>query len=607
MPLTSWTRLEPVTRDASLAEGVQARVADPLWLLTRQLAFGEMAGEDTGSPIVSRVRAHFNTFNRFKPGAPGGTSAIATLGSASLPIERLIEAEPYLDPGVSLLDAAQAGQHYLRMLTRTAGIGDLSAYRHNLVQSYQLPAGVDDRLRAFVGRVPHGGLLYAALRDSRLLVDGTLPAAPALGGANPTLVSSVARDWYDWYRALYVQTVAADSAWRADRMEYTASIGAPGPGSETVLATGEYCSGELDWFDFDLQIGTPSLGTSGGGVQAAPDSTLVVTTLATPVTYRGMPLPRFWAFEDAAVDFGVVSAPVEDVTTSLMVEFALRYGNDHFVMPLPMPVGAVCRIDSLVVVNSFGEVILVPWAGSVDGVLGPFRLFEHTVAGGASAARSPLFVLFPTLDHVLDGPPLEEVHYLRDEMADLVWAVERTALGPGGVPVDRGRDSAAGQTATTPVAGIPLEYLEGAIEGRVSYRVRTDVPANWFPLLPPESGTPATLTPATVAPLDGSTPPRAWTRILAEQNIGLPIEEVSRVGLQVTRLWRYARWTDGRQLAWIARQVGAGRGPGSSGLRFDVLAPFQRPSPPPPSAVPSMALATRSTVGQDTVLRNLTD
>ena len=58
-------------------------------------------------------------------------------------------------------------------------------------------------------------------------------------------------------------------------------------------------------------------------------------------------------------------------------------------------------------------------------------------------------------------------------------------------------------------------------------------------------------------PLGGSGTPqlRPWTR----------------EGLQVTRGYRYARWTDGSPHLWAGRTRGPGRGQGSSGLRFDLL------------------------------------
>jgi hypothetical protein len=89
---------------------------------------------------------------------------------------------------------------------------------------------------------------------------------------------------------------------------------------------------------------------------------------------------------------------------------------------------------------------------------------------------------------------------------------------------------------------------------------------------------------ADVPPLDPSQPtPLPWGRILApfaphspapgqplQPGVLMPIEEVTRAGAQVVRNWRYARWTDGRQLSWIGRRVQPGRGPGSSGLSFDL-------------------------------------
>src|SRR5206468_2859165 len=99
-------------------------------------------------------------------------------------------------------------------------------------------------------------------------------------------------------------------------------------------------------------------------------------------------------------------------------------------------------------------------AAEVDGVQSPFRLFEHGV-DSSTPARDATFVIFPTLDHVESGAPLEEVHYLRDELADVVWAVERTAVGPNGVPVDRTQAELAGRASVPLPTPTPQEYAEG--------------------------------------------------------------------------------------------------------------------------------------------------
>ena len=54
--ITSWLRLEPRTRKADMAAGLQARIYDPLWLLARQWQTGEFQGEDAGSPAAARWR-----------------------------------------------------------------------------------------------------------------------------------------------------------------------------------------------------------------------------------------------------------------------------------------------------------------------------------------------------------------------------------------------------------------------------------------------------------------------------------------------------------------------------------------------------------------------
>ena len=75
--------------------------------------------------------------------------------------------------------------------------------------------------------------------------------------------------------------------------------------------------------------------------------------------------------------------------------------------------------------------------------------------------------------------------------------------------------------------------------------------------------------------------PVPWGRILApfapvqaaqglQPGMLLSAEEVTPAGVQVTRAWRYARWTDGRQLSWVGRRIRPGYGPGASGLAFDL-------------------------------------
>jgi len=142
--------------------------------------------------------------------------------------------------------------------------------------------------------------------------------------------------------------------------------------------------------------------------------------------------------EDSAVQFGSVEAGRDDLTRLLLMEFALVYGSDFFVVPLRLALGSLTRIESLVVTDTFGGQWAIPSVGEADGAGGQFRLFETAPADAAVPfpARGAL-LLAPTLLTGISGPEIEEVELVRDEMANLAWAVERTVPGADGRPLGR--------------------------------------------------------------------------------------------------------------------------------------------------------------------------
>ena len=73
----------------------------------------------------------------------------------------------------------------------------------------------------------------------------------------------------------------------------------------------------------------------------------------------------------------------------------------------------------------------------------------------------------------------------------------------------------------------------------------------------------------TLERLAGSRPEGA----IARESSTVEDEEVSRGGLVVQRAWQFARWTGGQPVLWFGRRVTAGRGEGSSGLRWDAAEP----------------------------------
>src|SRR5688572_16033849 len=106
---TTWSRLEPLPTSDDVSEALQAKVADPLWMLTRQWQFNEFQGEDAGSPIEAALRISGVPITSL---VAAGVPPVPLQGAA--PIEALVEREQVLAVHPKL--NAQAGQQLMRLL-----------------------------------------------------------------------------------------------------------------------------------------------------------------------------------------------------------------------------------------------------------------------------------------------------------------------------------------------------------------------------------------------------------------------------------------------------------------------------------------------------------
>jgi hypothetical protein len=171
------------------------------------------------------------------------------------------------------------------------------------------------------------------------------------------------------------------------------------------------------------------------------------------------------------------------------------------------------------------------------------------------------------------GLVIEEVLFLRDEMANMAWAVEMTTENEIGKPwLGHDRDLAIHANHAPP------ETPDSAPPS-LRYRIQTRVPENWIPLLPvvidPTRGDITLERGAMLTDTPNPTPIIPNGRVLAPSTLnGQPYrireEEIPREGLKVSRVICRTRGTDGSTHLWVARRKQIGRGEGSSGLRFDV-------------------------------------
>ena len=184
-------------------------------------------------------------------------------------------------------------------------------------------------------------------------------------------------------------------------------------------------------------------------------------------------------------------------------------------------------------------------------------------------AAANLFFLPPALGRSLEGAALEDVLFMRDEMANMAWAIERTIESPIEGPHP--------QVESVPQAAIDAGPPSAGVAAS-RYLLSSTVPPNWVPLLPVQlSIAPNTIVSrlkrGAVLQPDGSQKVHtARGRLL---NIGSALlmhdEEVPREGVCVTRHYQMTRWIDGTTWVWLAHRKQVGRGEGSSGLQFDRL------------------------------------
>jgi hypothetical protein len=293
-------------------------------------------------------------------------------------------------------------------------------------------------------------------------------------------------------------------------------------------------------------------GTLGSKANEARQESIVRTVIPAPASYPGMPAERWWELEDNQIDFGAIQTLPGDLTGLVLLQFAVTYGNDWFVVPIDLKIGTLLRIRAVTVTDSFGIATSVP-SFSQTAAADNWRMFTLS---SVLPPDANWFFLPPALGPSLYGPALESVLLARDEMANMAWAIEKQVQDPTGKTVDR--MYALPEQATATAAGTALRY-----------QLATVVPDNWIPLVPVRAGAANRI--RLRRGVLGATGAVPKGKILAPAGpLVLEDEEVPRSGARVTRAFQYARWCDGSTHLWIGRRKDPGRGEASSDLQFDL-------------------------------------
>jgi hypothetical protein len=558
--MTEIFRIEGSGVDPNITQGLAAEIADPLWYLARQWQLGEFRGEDAASPVI--VEAVIDCFAVdglwVDPGQPPEPAP-----QGSVPLEALVERET-ADLHYTPRTRLESGAALLRRLRRAGvppkfGAALQATYR---IRPDRAPDDGDALGRARLA------VLAAAAFDGRALAQavekggsvGGLPELAALDPADQSRAIGVMEEWLAEEAAIVVTAPdALRVAWQDRAQEYRFGISASVPGADPIrLAAPEYPGGLLDWQHFDYLDGPKAL--------VAADSRSV-RMLASPLEFAGQPAARWWEMEEGVAYFGDLAGGAADLARSVLAAYAAVAGDDWFVLPCQLPAGTLSRVKRLRVLDNFGDWTSLRSCAAVDAAAGNdrvWRWFELTGNVAADPEATPLLFVPPVLGTTRQGNVLEEVHFRRDEMANLSWAIELSYQGALDRPVAR-------------LAPLQGPAPEPAVVGDWTYQLGSVVPANWVPLVPVriDAGSPQiVLRRGRMVQQGGSasdgTPKGALLR--PGQPFLLNEAEVPLGGTQVTRRYQMARSADGGTHLWCARRKIPSTGAMThSPLDFDAL------------------------------------
>ncbi len=580
-----WNRLEGRPRTHDFGKALKAEVRDALWMLTKQWQMGEFEGEDAGSPVSSKIKIATSRINQIKTG--DGTFKPL---DQSVCLEALAEQTrlPFVRNGkkISVDIRLQLGRYWGKLLKA----GSLEAYANNFISEYPftLPeknrdsnhiyAHKDDwqQLKAISGRCMDGYDLISLLNkggkaSKNIIADENNP--------DRNTIDKLGEAFMTYFQKNYTQPESKEKdSWLPDRLEYKFECSDQGSDKDNVLTAEEYYSGHLDWYAFNLN---PENGTG-----STPPRQEVDTFIPTNVEFDGIPDRRWWKFEDNNVNFSEIKPSVTDISKLLLIEFGLVFVNDWFLVPFTLPIGSLSEIQGLTVTNNFGETFWVDAAEKSGEKASDWSMFRQK----SDHTNRQIFLASSAIK-VQEGTPLEEIVLIRDEMANMVWAIEKVVPSLSGKGV-QGSEYALQTRAYYEelIKADPADEINtGEVDyvANVYYKAMTEVPENWIPFIPVryenhkrkiqlQRASMLRTIQGDKKPPEKIKPLTSVLRPGLDNDPGqLPYfiheEEVPRSGVHIQKNFERTRWLNGEVTVWLGLKKKTGRGEGNSGLAFDTL------------------------------------
>ena len=574
------TRYEGRARKKDYAQALSFEAHDPMWLLTRQWQFGRFQGNDCGTMISTRVRLQSQYVDGICPGQDKSRRQIIALNEPWEPYVEAIPAKRTLSVRV------QSAMHLRKLLAGYgATLGKLMDLYPLQVESQQeegdvigeLADAVNVRrtrfLEVYGGRIFDGVKAY---EDPQL-------AAHLATCMEKSWAETCAKKYCDWFRKMYEPEQTSGSYWSKEKLAYDFSLTA----KNRLYSAENYACGKIGWYSFDVAEGADRI---------SPDEIESEGFIPVAASFPSAPARRLWEYEDRKVRFGNHSNDdVSQLASAVMMEYVSMYSNDWMIVPVEIKPGSVANVEYIEVTDCFGTKRIIRHSAEAHdesysrvGKSVPFSdrwsLFGSTRADayGKNDFRSARGLLFPaSLLRIEESEPMEQVQFMRDEMANMVWGVEERIDDECGGSVD-------GKTLSDKVLDIIDSEKGDKVDpdeaAEFTFLIQNRVPVHWIPFIPePASGQMG----REIRLRRGRMPlyykeqfrwVRPNTSILGIEREGKAVkpyylneEEVLSYGTQVTLTAQRTRWTGGKSYLWRGYTKKMSCYQANSGLMFDEL------------------------------------
>ena len=604
-------RIDPRTRNSDYLKALSFEVFDPLWMLSRQWQYGRFKAVDCGTPVMVKIKTEKSPIDRLQC-KNNEEKAVDDTYFTETPLEYEVEKQNIeITPYVRVESAMQLKKMLLADNVAKADFAFLYGEKYKLhdelaeiekndkkkndINSLKIEnnSALKDFYRFYRNRSFDGYKVYQEYTE------------------NPNFLKSVKKEklksvfsaYATWFKNKFLPCGTRDenSYWSNEKLGYEVKVK---QGKNTFVAD-DYDTGKLSWYSFDYsdkEINKEDF---------SKPEVKMLSYIPTPAKIPGAPSSRLWEFEDRKVNMGNCDTDYSFIGTAAIMQYVSMFSNDWMIMPLESETGTVLDVKGIVVKDSFGDRFYINQNSEMldeydygkiqrtDKVDYPqviytdrWNLFGTSYDAAYKNRNFGTFrgLLFPpTVLRCEESKPIEEVQFLRDEMANMVWGVETTLNNRCGGTMD-------GRTLSDKVlnsvdefnaqlAGPQDETLDAKVaDAEYSLLIQNRVPINWIPFVPEQLKGDC----RNIALRRGRMPiyynekyrtvaPSTDLLGYKKDEIGhvkafyVNEEEVATCGIKITKTAQRTRWFNGKSFNWVGNREVISEYQANSGLLFDEL------------------------------------